>query len=268
MLYVSLATLQLAELRFYASNHPLAQSEIALPASVIILIGIVGLAALSHLEHPRSPRPAPLIQAYLLLTLLLDAARLRTRWRLAGASEVQGLTVIAALQSASFASKFCLLIFESLPKESHIIPIDGVTYSPEEKAGFLSRSLLFWLNRLFVKGYRSKFTADDLYPIDRGLGSESLSEKAEAAWARTDSRRRRRLALALVKAFWWQVVMIQLPRLALVGFAIAQPFLINAALRYVANHAILPVEFGYGLVGAFGLVYAGVAVSLTLQFLR
>ncbi|KAM7195580.1 P-loop containing nucleoside triphosphate hydrolase protein [Naviculisporaceae sp. PSN 640] len=261
VLYASLAALQLTELSSYASNHAVAQSSIALPASAVIFISIVGLAGLSHLEHSRSPRPAPLVQSYLSLTLLLDAARLRTRWRLTRASQIEDLTIIAVVQSASFAVKCCVLIVESLPKEAHLIPFDGVTYSPEEKAGFFSRSLLLWLNGLFVKGYRSKFTVDDLYPIDGGLRSEELTEKIEAAWLRTKSRRRRRLALALAKAFWWQLVVIQLPRLALVGFAIAQPFLIKAALGYVANHAILPAEFGYGLIGAFGLVYIGIAIS-------
>ena len=48
----------------------------------------------------------------------------------------------------------------------------------------------------------------------------------------------------------------------MVGFAIAQPFLVRAALGYVRNHRVLPNEFGYGLIGAFGLVYVGVVAAV------
>ncbi|KAM7217288.1 multidrug resistance-associated protein 1-like protein 5, partial [Rhypophila decipiens] len=242
---------------------------LTLPASAAILVAIISLGGLSLLEHSTSPRPAPLIQGYLLLTLLFDAARLRTRWRLTslgpGAEMQQELVIIGALQTASFVLKLALLIFESLPKDQYLLPgpIDGVPpYSPEEKAGLFSRSLLLWLNTLFLKGYRHKLEVDDLSRIDSALGSEKLTEKVEFAWEETGVKiRRRRLAISLARAFWKQLVVIQLPRLALVGFAIAQPFLVQAALRYVKDHASLPVEFGYSLVGAFGLVYVGVAIS-------
>ncbi|KAM7193332.1 ABC transporter [Rhypophila sp. PSN 637] len=271
-LYIILAALQLTELGLYAAQPRLTHSDLALPASAAILVAIVSLGGLSLLEHSTSPRPALLIQGYLSLTLLFDAARLRTRWRLAslgpraeaGAAEMwQELVIIGALQTASFVLKLALLIFESLPKDQYLLPtIDGVPpYSPEEKAGLFSRSLLLWLNTLFLKGYRHKLEVDDLFRIDSALGSEQLTEKVKFAWEETGVKRRRRLAISLARAFWKQLVVIQLPRLALVGFAIAQPFLVQSALRYVKNHANLPVEFGYGLVGAFGLVYVGIAIS-------
>lgn len=260
VLYFALGALQLGELGVYASDVTYARSELALPSSALIFVAIVGLAVLSQLEHSRSPRPAPVIQAYLVLTLLFDGARLRTRW-----GEPREL-IVALLQSASFVAKFVLLAVESLPKDAHLVPPDGTTYSPEEKAGLFSRSLLLWLRPLFVKGYRTKLEEDDLYPVDGDLGTEKLTEAVDSAWNRTSPTRRRRLALSLVRAFAWQLFLIQLPRLALVGFAIAQPLLVKAALGYVNNHGTLPIEFGYGLIGAFGLVYIGVAVSSCVPF--
>ena len=258
VLYFALGALQLGELGVYASDVTYARSELALPSAALIFVAIVGLAVLSQLEHSRSPRPAPVIQAYLGFTLLFDATRLRTRW--IGPGELR----IALLQSASFVAKFVLLAVESLPKDAHLVPPNGTTYPPEEKAGLFSRSLLLWLRPLFVKGYRNKLEEDDLYPVDGDLGTEKLTEAVDSAWNRTSPTRRRRLALSLVRAFAWQLFLIQLPRLALVGFAIAQPLLVKAALGYVNNHGTLPVEFGYGLIGAFGLVYIGVAVSSCL----
>ena len=262
VLYFALGALQLGELGVYASDVTYARSELDLPSSALIFVAIVGLAVLSQLENSRSPRPAPVIQAYLVLTLLFDGARLRTRW-----GEPREL-IVALLQSASFVVKFVLLVAESLPKDAHLVPPNGTTYSPEEKAGLFSRSLLLWLRPLFVKGYRNMLEEDDLYPVDGDLGTEKLTEAVDSAWNRTGPTRRRRLALSLVRAFAWQLFLIQLPRLALVGFAIAQPLLVKAALGYVNNHGTLPIEFGYGLIGAFGLVYIGVAVSSCLLFVQ
>lgn len=181
--------------------------------------------------------------------------RLRTRWLLSDD------TGIASLQSAGLALKVLLLIVESLSKTSHIVALSKSRFSPEDKAGFFSRSLLWWLNPLFLLGYREKLSNDDLYPIDVALGSAKLTDLLFAAWNRSASAREHRLAVALVKAFWKQILIIQFPRLALVGFALAQPFLIQASISFIANHALRPVEYGYGLIGAFAMVYIGVAVS-------
>ncbi|KAK3331306.1 ABC multidrug transporter [Apodospora peruviana] len=256
-LYLALGALHLAELGLYASDKAgYTSSELAIPSSVCIFVTIAGLAVLSLLEHSRTPRPASIIQAYLLFTLLFDIARLRTRWL------IPGQQTIAALQAASFAMKSVLLVIESLPKTSHLIPSpDGgkTYYSPEETAGFLSRSLLLWLNPLFLLGYRKRLSVDDLYPVDDELGSQKLTEALDFAWSKTRLTRKRRLALALTRAFAGQLLLIQLPRMALVGFAVAQPFLVQAALGYIANHQTVPVAFGYGLIGAFGLVYTGIS---------
>jgi ATP-binding cassette, subfamily C (CFTR/MRP), member 1 len=51
------------------------------------------------------------------------------------------------------------------------------------------------------------------------------------------------------------------PRLCLVGFNYAQPFLISSAIAFVSQ----PIKDqnkndGYGLIGATGLIYLGIAV--------
>lgn len=71
-------------------------------------MAIVGLAVVSLLEHSRSKSPALIIQAYLVVTLLFDAARVRKRW--GGPGEFG----IASLQNAGIVVKFLLLIVESL----------------------------------------------------------------------------------------------------------------------------------------------------------
>lgn len=53
------------------------------------------------------------------------------------------------------------------------------------------------------------------------------------------------------------------PRLCLIGFNYSQPFLITSAIAFVS----LPIEeqnknVGYGLIGAAGLIYLGIAVHM------
>lgn len=53
-----------------------------------------------------------------------------------------------------------------------------------------------------------------------------------------------------------------IPRLFQVGFTFAQPFLVTAAIELAYLPQQLPYNnLGYGLIGAFILVYGGLAVS-------
>ena len=53
-----------------------------------------------------------------------------------------------------------------------------------------------------------------------------------------------------------------IPRLILIGFTLCQPLLVNRFLDYLQNSAKeQDANIGYGLIGAYGLVYFGMAVS-------
>lgn len=52
-----------------------------------------------------------------------------------------------------------------------------------------------------------------------------------------------------------------IPRLVLIAFSITQPFLIETAIEFV-DAGTKPNRYGYGLVGAFGITYLGIAVCL------
>jgi hypothetical protein len=63
----------------------------------------------------------------------------------------------------------------------------------------------------------------------------------------------------------WPLLTIIFPRLCLIGFNYAQPFLISRAISYIGQ----PSEpedknYGYGLIAATGLIYLGIAVCFTL----
>jgi ATP-binding cassette, subfamily C (CFTR/MRP), member 1 len=64
----------------------------------------------------------------------------------------------------------------------------------------------------------------------------------------------------------WPVLLPIVARLVLIAFTFCQPFLLNRFLDYLQD----PVErqnpnIGYGLIGAYAIVYFGMAVS-TLSF--
>lgn len=51
------------------------------------------------------------------------------------------------------------------------------------------------------------------------------------------------------------------PRLVLIAFSIAQPFLFEDTINFVEG-GTEPNRYGYGLIGAFGITYLGIAVRL------
>jgi hypothetical protein len=48
--------------------------------------------------------------------------------------------------------------------------------------GIVNRTLLLWLNGLFLKGSHGRITLDDLPAIDEGLKSASLRQRINVSW--------------------------------------------------------------------------------------
>ena len=54
--------------------------------------------------------------------------------------------------------------------------------SPEETISVFNRLFYFWLNGLLLRGYRTELTEGDMFPLDRGLSSDSLRLRFQTAW--------------------------------------------------------------------------------------
>ena len=67
------------------------------------------------------------------------------------------------------------------------------------------------------------------------------------------------LTYACAVALRWPVLATIFPRLCLIGFNYAQPFLISRAINFVGQDDGSKDD-GYGLIGATGLIYLGIAV--------
>ncbi|KAI1408189.1 P-loop containing nucleoside triphosphate hydrolase protein [Hypoxylon sp. FL1857] len=222
------------------------------------------MVLVSYLEHTRSPRPSNLLNAYLLITVLLDVAQTRTLW-LASASYDE--LTFSRLFTTAVSLKALLLILESQHK-SRWVRWDAKEHSPEETSGLFGLGAFLWLNRLFLTGYKKILTLDDLYPLDYNMDSERLQAKlAKRIEAIRCPGQHNGLAKALAKALAVPLLLPIGPRIAMTAFQFCQPFLINTLLNYLQQ----PPEdtsqnVGYGLIGATILIYTGIAASQAMYW--
>lgn len=195
------------------------------------------MCILSSLEHSRSARTSDYLNVYLLLSLLCDAAQVRTLWLLG----LHG--VLAPVASACMRSKVLLLFLEVRGKD--FILLDKYkNLTPEALSGVFSRMLFWWLNPLFLRGFRSTLGQDDMFQIDDALRSETLGRKFCQSCASSEPGKpsttgwASRLALKSFfkkhKLFWTTLrdlkgpLMAAIPpRACLIALNYTQPFLIN-----------------------------------------
>lgn len=155
-----------------------ASTRASIAANAVTAAGTLLLCLLSYVEHTRSVRPSFLLDIYLFSTLLFDIARTRTLWlRLAGR---EGMA-IAILSSVMVAVKSLLLLLETMEKRS-FLRHEYKNYPPEATAGFFNRAFFLWLNSLFKMGFSNLMSVDDLFALDKQLGSKRLQDNLESKW--------------------------------------------------------------------------------------
>ena len=117
-------------------------------SSALKLVSALFMTMLSALDHSRSPRPSLLLNIYLSLTLLLDAAQARTLFL---SSDGKSEFTYSAIFIAAVAVKAVILLLEARHK-SKWVHWDTKNHSPEETSGIFSLSVLFWLKKNFLAG--------------------------------------------------------------------------------------------------------------------
>ncbi|KAL8856229.1 MAG: hypothetical protein Q9178_007146 [Gyalolechia marmorata] len=254
LLYALFVILQIALVALWARPTAI-ETRASIPNAVVTLVGFLALAVLSYFEHQRTIRPSSLLELYLLFSLVFDAARLRTLW-------LQGYNnTVAAVSTGALAIRFLLLVVEAVGKQS-FLRTEWMSQSPEAKSGLFGKCLFLWLNRLFRTGYGNSLAVEDLLPLDKHLTSNYLYDRVYQPWA----DRAKGLPRSLLKIFFrrlqWRLLAGVPPRLALIGFNFCQPFLIERAIKFNS----MPINqsttnIGYGLIGAYFLVYCGIAIT-------
>lgn len=137
-----------------------------LPTGGLTIGGFVVLMLVSYWQHMRSERPSTSLTVYMGLSLLLDLARARTLFYIAGSR------VPAWLFLASHCFKIVIFVLELVQKSRLLKPGRGYT-SNEATSNVYSRSLFIWLNPLFIKGFRNPLDLPSLPPIDPAILSAS-----------------------------------------------------------------------------------------------
>lgn len=157
--------------------NPRFQSGASLAAAILALVSALALYALSYFEHSRCVRPSLVINAYLLVTVLLDAAKVRTLWLRAHSPSA---SVVA---TSVLLVKLIVLIIEAREKQN-ILKSPYSSFSPEVTSGLYTRSIFWWLNPIFLTGYRRIIQNSDLFPMDEALTSEVLHRRFQDRWSR------------------------------------------------------------------------------------
>ena len=76
-----------------------------------------------------------------------------------------------------------LWILEARNKTKHL-KYPYKEYPPEATRGVWNRTFFWWLNSLFVRGFKRILSLEDLYQIPPSLSSERLRDEMQAVWDR------------------------------------------------------------------------------------
>ena len=207
------------------------------------------------MEDQRSVQPSDMLVLYFSISSILFIPRLRSLWLLSSASVPKGLW------TAIFTVTTIIAFVESLKKTRFLRPsYRGI--SLEEMTGFWGKSFFIWVLPLFQAGYSKLLQLDDIPKVDTDLQEQSTWTDLNRSWNSIQGRHR--LLRAAFFANHWPVLSAVMPRLALAAFTFCQPFLVNASVLYLNSGQGKDDDtkvYGPALVGAFVLVYIGIAVS-------
>jgi ATP-binding cassette subfamily C (CFTR/MRP) protein 1 len=236
---------------------PAAAAKTSTPAASLDFVAAIVLFILSSYEHTRSVAPSTLIAIYLVLTLPLDVARVRTLFLLDGSYPTK---TIAAVSATSLVIKLGILLSEALSKQQILLQ-HYQHLPPEATSSPYSRLFFWWVNPLLWRGFRNFFEIQDLYNIDDSLSSATLGSKFQRSWKAQKKIHKYSLLTTVFSVLKCSIVASGVPRLLLIGLEFCQPFLIQRTIKYVSNRHDQPGNVGWGLVGAYAIVYIGLALA-------
>lgn len=157
-------------------------NSISLAAACVSFASSVMSCALSYLEHVKTLRPSSLLNVFLLLSLLLDAALLRTLWT---AQLLDGDLAIRAVFSTALVAKAVLVLLEAKDKTGHLLARSRAV-APEEMAGIYARAALAWVAPLLHTGFKRLLRPDDMLALDQEMSTAELSQKFWFHWKKCE----------------------------------------------------------------------------------
>ncbi|KAK9426251.1 putative ABC multidrug transporter [Seiridium unicorne] len=232
-----------------------AKTRTALPAAILSFLATIALGLLVYGEHTRSIGPSKILSAYLVFSALLDIAQARSLITRGTYSAIGSLCV------ASIVAKAVLICLEEVPKRA-LFTEKHRNAALESTSGNINRTVFWWLQGLFRKGFSSLLFLHDLSPVHEKLATRALLPALEHHWQRGDQKGKHALATATISAFKVTCITAALPRLCLTGFRFAQPFFIERVINFIAEPVNKDTQgIARGLIGAAVLIYLGIAVT-------
>ncbi|KAI0886932.1 ABC transporter [Annulohypoxylon maeteangense] len=281
----ALAGLLAAQLAFLALRirHPAFATNASLASDILSAVATVAALVLSFADHTRALRPSTLLGLYLSVLVVLGIPRTRTFWLLLHPSSANEDRSVPAVATLVFALTSVALLLESIEKKIDIAissapsqarsddegakdedsPVKAKTLAPEQRSGIWTRTGFTWLAATFRAGYTRIITLNDLPPLDTGLESGQLGKTLEATWTRYNPQAKHSLLRACFQGYLFSLLSAVVPRLCLTAFTFAQPFLVDTTVTFVGQENP-DSNYGKGLIGAWALVYLGVAVSTSI----
>ncbi|KAI7970770.1 hypothetical protein EIK77_007950, partial [Talaromyces pinophilus] len=242
----------------FRSQAPSLHTALSTASGVLSIVATFAATVLSFLEDQRSFKPSDTLVIYFSFLTILQIPRLRSLWLMSSVGICQGLW------TAIFAVTVGLVLLESASKACILRPV-YLTLSPEEVCGFWPRSFFAWVLPLFRTGFSTTIGIGDIPEVDHDLRGHAANAKLSRTW--TESKGSRRLITALFRAYRWSILSAIVPRIALIAFTLCQPFLIAATVNWIGSEITTETKgYGQSLVGAYVIVYFGMAISTAVYF--
>ncbi|KFX93901.1 hypothetical protein O988_06581 [Pseudogymnoascus sp. VKM F-3808] len=160
--------------------------------------------------------------------------------------------------AADMAIKLCLLFLEGKNKRAFFSNADSER-PRQETSGIFNRSVFWWLNSLFLTGYKKVLVLEDLCHLDEDISSEKPIANFERRWESTSDVQKYRLVKAIVISLLRLFTAPVLPNLLVMGLTFTQPFLVSAMLDFIASSSESK-EVGYLIVAGYAVVYVSKAI--------
>ncbi|KAL4874710.1 P-loop containing nucleoside triphosphate hydrolase protein [Aspergillus karnatakaensis] len=219
----------------------------------LTLVGFVVFLLASHYEHTRTVRPSTVLLLYLLYSIVADALRARTLWSMPSDN-----TAVAATFTVTVVCKAAILLAERTRKT--VLP-DKRDPTPDEQADIFSQAFLWWIVPLFILGKKkTALTAKTLPGVEPDMLRPMLAEEPKDD--NEPSLSAPTIFHHLFRARKWLLLTPIVPRLIYIGFKFSQPFLVYRATAYMYDpEGPNTKKVGGGLIGAYAIVYVGIAAS-------
>jgi ATP-binding cassette subfamily C (CFTR/MRP) protein 1 len=248
-------------------KNPITAYSVA--GSSVTVISSIAIVVLLLVGHTKSIRPSSLISVYLLSRITADAVQLRTL-------ELRNYAPsISRTLSAGLGIQLLFLVLESWPRKRSIK--DFTSYSPQDTAGVFNRSILWWMNTLFMQGSKSILQQSDLFNLDFHLQSSRLRSEVLLIWNKSqplffipkeavqlillDQFRKHALLKTIFSCLFVSWLRIAPSRICSIALKYSQTFLLDEAVSYLAKPAALRDRSdAYGMIGAAALIYVGMGV--------